>query len=60
LGNRPATCRKYYVHPAVLEAYLDESLQEAMQKFVDVVAEDNYALRSDELAVIALLEKVNF
>ncbi|MCY7279265.1 MAG: DNA topoisomerase IB [Phormidesmis sp. CAN_BIN44] len=59
LGNRPATCRKYYVHPAVLEAYLDESLQEAMQKFVDVVAEDNYALRSDELAVIALLEKVN-
>jgi len=60
LGNRPATCRKYYVHPAVLEAYLDESLQEAMQKFVGVVAEDNYALRSDELAVIALLEKVNF
>ena len=48
------------MHPAVLEAYLDESLQEAMQKFVGVVAEDNYALQSDELAVIALLEKVNF
>jgi len=26
LGNRPATCRKYYVHPAVIEAYLEGSL----------------------------------
>ncbi len=26
LGNRPATCRKYYVHPAVIESYLDGSL----------------------------------
>jgi DNA topoisomerase-1 len=26
LGNRPATCRKYYVHPAIVEAYLDGSL----------------------------------
>jgi DNA topoisomerase-1 len=25
-GNRPATCRKYYVHPAILEAYADGSL----------------------------------
>ena len=26
LGNRPATCKKYYVHPAILEAYEDGSL----------------------------------
>ena len=26
LGNRPATCRKYYVHPAIPEAYMDGSL----------------------------------
>ena len=58
LGNRPATCRKYYVHPAVLEAYMDASLQEVMQQFIDVVAEDAYALRSEELAVIALLERL--
>jgi DNA topoisomerase-1 len=25
LANRPATCRAYYVHPAVIEAYLDGS-----------------------------------
>ncbi len=57
LGNRPATCRKYYVHPVILEAYMDASLHEVMQQFMDVVAEDDYALRSEELAVIALIER---
>jgi DNA topoisomerase-1 len=31
LGNRPATCKKYYVHPAILEAYEDGSLFEALK-----------------------------
>ena len=26
LGNTRAVCRKSYIHPAVVEAYLDESL----------------------------------
>jgi DNA topoisomerase-1 len=26
LGNRPATCRKFYVHPLVIESYLEGSL----------------------------------
>jgi DNA topoisomerase-1 len=26
LGNRPATCRKYYLHPAVTESYLQGTL----------------------------------
>ena len=30
LGNRPATCRKYYVHPALVDAYTDGSLFEVM------------------------------
>jgi DNA topoisomerase-1 len=30
LGNRPATSRKYYVHPAVLDAYRDGTLAEFM------------------------------
>ena len=33
LGNRPATCRKYYVHPAVLEAYSDGSLFDSLKHF---------------------------
>ena len=32
LGNRPATCRKYYVHPAVLDAYADSSLFRVMEQ----------------------------
>ncbi|HWD00621.1 MAG TPA: hypothetical protein VG456_27885 [Candidatus Sulfopaludibacter sp.] len=31
LGNRPATCRKYYMHPAILDAYMDGSLFEARE-----------------------------
>jgi DNA topoisomerase-1 len=31
LGNRPATCRKYYIHPAILDAYSDESLFDALK-----------------------------
>jgi DNA topoisomerase I len=32
LGNRPATCRKYYVHPALLDAYSDGSLFDTLKK----------------------------
>jgi DNA topoisomerase-1 len=32
LGNRPATCRNYYVHPAILESYREGSLVDAIQK----------------------------
>lgn len=31
LGNRPATCRKYYVHPAVLESYTAGQLIESLK-----------------------------
>jgi DNA topoisomerase-1 len=30
LGNTPAICRRCYVHPAVIEAYLDGSLREGL------------------------------
>ncbi|KAM3102728.1 DNA topoisomerase IB [Phormidesmis sp. 146-12] len=59
LGNRPATCRKYYVHPAVFEAYLDETLHDVMGEYGAIVIADSHALKCEELAVVALLEKVN-
>jgi DNA topoisomerase-1 len=31
LGNRPTTCRKYYIHPAILEAYATGSLLGALK-----------------------------
>lgn len=57
LGNRPATCRKYYVHPAILEAYLAETLHPIMQQYAASLEEDTHALRPEELAVVALLEQ---
>ncbi len=32
LGNRPATCRKYYIHPALIEAYANGSLFPVMEQ----------------------------
>jgi DNA topoisomerase-1 len=57
LGNRPATCRKYYVHPAIFEAYLDQSLVQAMQQYATAIIEDVHALRAEEMAVVLLLEQ---
>ncbi|MBF2076680.1 MAG: DNA topoisomerase IB [Synechococcales cyanobacterium C42_A2020_086] len=57
LGNRPATCRKYYVHPAVLDAYADQTLHTVMEKHATMVVEDGHALRPEELAVVMLLEQ---
>jgi DNA topoisomerase-1 len=31
LGNRPATCRKYYLHPAILECYMAGELLDSLR-----------------------------
>ncbi len=55
LGNRPATCRKFYVHPAVLDAYTEGTLMEAMKTQAE--GSSSYALRREEVAVMNLLAK---
>ena len=58
LGNRPATCRKYYVHPGVLDAYTDGLLSQVMKQCADAKTPDPVCgLRPEELAVVALLEQ---
>lgn len=32
LGNRPAACRKYYIHPAVFESYVEQTIFGVVQK----------------------------
>ena len=58
LGNTPAVARGSYVHPAVLEAYLDGSLGGAL---VDVAEEQDAppaeADRSEEIEVVKLLRQ---
>jgi DNA topoisomerase-1 len=52
LGNRPTTCRKYYVHPAVVEAFLHGGLFRVLER-----VKGRPGLSRDESAVLTLLEK---
>lgn len=35
LGNKPAICRKFYVHPVVIESFVEGSLVSALEEAVD-------------------------
>ena len=58
LGNTPSICRKCYVHPAVIEAYLDGSILETLKQRVEQeIAESLHALPAEEAAVLAFLQQ---
>jgi DNA topoisomerase-1 len=58
LGNTPSVCRKCYVHPAVLDAYMDGTMLHALQvRAQEELANDMHALRPEEAAVLALLQQ---
>jgi DNA topoisomerase-1 len=58
LGNTPAVCRKCYVHPAVLETYLDGDLIEGLKQQTEkTLSESLPDLRSDEAAVLSFLQE---
>lgn len=56
LGNTPAICRKCYVHPGVIEAYLADELKLDLRQRID----DNLThadLRPEEKQVLRLLKR---
>ena len=56
LGNTPTICRKCYVHPGVLDSYLDGSLAEQVREEAEAELRDAAAgLRPEEAAVLGLL-----
>jgi DNA topoisomerase-1 len=55
LGNTPAVCRKCYVHPAILDAYLAQSLQE-VTALPGNGAEKYRGLRKDEKWLLHFLQ----
>ena len=58
LGNTPTICRKCYVHPSVIECYLDGSmLKAARSRAKQQLQDDLHALRPEEAAVLALLQQ---
>jgi DNA topoisomerase I len=56
LGNTPTICRKCYVHPGVLDCYLDGSLAEQVREEAEAELREAAAgLRPEEAAVLGLL-----
>ena len=55
LGNTPAVCRSCYIHPAVVDAYLEGTMLDSLRARTGDLAEDAAALLPEEAAVLALL-----
>jgi len=56
LGNTPAICRKCYVHPDVIDAYLDGSLVERLNWSADTGHRESQDFHKQETAVVSLLQ----
>lgn len=57
LGNTVAICRKCYVHPAVIDAYLDHTLGARLPRHANRKRpQSRSALSANEAAVLALLQ----
>lgn len=58
LGNTPTICRKCYVHPAVIDAYLDGTMLHALQQRArEELVSDIHSLSPEEATVLALLQQ---
>lgn len=58
LGNTPSICKKCYVHPVILETYLDGSLAQALrERAAREMRQSLRRLRPEEAAVLALLQE---
>jgi len=58
LGNRPATCRKYYIHPAIVDAYSTGALFDVMQQGAEQQqAYHGRGLRAEEYSVMVLITR---
>jgi DNA topoisomerase-1 len=56
LGNTPTICRKCYVHPAVVDGYLDASLADEIEREAEAeLGKEIAELPPEEAAVLALL-----
>ena len=56
LGNTPAICKKCYIHPEIMNAYLDGTMIETFKKRADQLRKST-GLRPDETAVLTFLQK---
>ncbi|ESR23500.1 DNA topoisomerase IB [Lutibaculum baratangense] len=57
LGNTPSVCRKSYVHPEVIEGYVDGTLAKVLKRKVDEEIAEDDDLSADEKAVLKFLSR---
>ena len=57
LGNTRAVCRKCYIHPAVIDSYMDGSLLKHLSGEVRKMIKPLHQLKPEEAAVLVLLQK---
>lgn len=56
LGNTPAICRRCYIHPAILDGYLEGTLLDALANEAQAYLEQNvHGMKPEEAAVTAFL-----
>lgn len=55
LGNKPTTCKKYYIHPAVMDCYSAGTLREFAEKFRD--SQSNYLYEQIVLSLLTPLKR---
>jgi len=56
LGNTPSVCRKCYVHPDVINTYLDGSLVDSLRDEIDGLQGEAGGLTADEQRVLTFLK----
>jgi len=57
LGNTPSICRKCYIHPAIIESYIDGVMVDSIKQAAQRELKDNLkSLPPEEAAVVALLQ----
>ncbi len=56
LGNTPAVCKKCYVHPHILDSYLDGTLGETLKQRAKKLSAD-HELKREEADVLRLLQR---
>ena len=58
LGNTPTICRKCYIHPEIIDGYLEGSLLEQIGAEVEADLRDEMSgLEPEEVAVLAFLRR---
>jgi DNA topoisomerase I len=58
LGNTPSICRKCYIHPAVIDSYLEGTMLESLKQRAEQEIKDELGgLRPEEAAVMGLLQQ---